>query len=339
MQDLAQLVEDGGENFAQLIWGPMLIGTFLNILLYGVSVSQLYIYYGNYQRDKPWMRVFICILFLADTVNTAFDMQLNYAALINHFGDNDFIQTATWVFQTDPAMTGIIGMMVQVFFAWRIKVLSGSLWAALLIGLFAVLECLAGIGTAIAVGFVPKFFDFQIFKPAVVIWLACSALCDCLITLVLVLYLRKHKSGFVATDSIIDKIIRLTVQTGAVTSIVAVTDLILFLASPAGLHLAFNFPLSKFYTNSLLSSLNARGGWAYSSSSQPERSVNMLSSQVQRRRDVVTFEQSTVRPEVYVDVEQHEMVDSMRVDMKQTDSDFDGSAGEDGMGMHRAKAL
>lgn len=46
-----------------------------------------------------------------------------------------------------------------------------------------------------------------------------------------------------------------------------------------------------------------------------------------------------MRPEVYVDVEQHEMVDSMRVDMKQTDSDFDGSAGEDGMGMHRAKAL
>lgn len=45
-------------------------------------------------------------------------------------------------------------------------------------------------------------------------------------------------------------------------------------------HLAFNFPLSKLYTNSLLSSLNARGGWAYSSSSQPERSVNMLSSQV-----------------------------------------------------------
>lgn len=32
-------------------------------------------------------------------------------------------------------------MMVQVFFAWRIKVLSGSLWAALLIGMFAVLEC------------------------------------------------------------------------------------------------------------------------------------------------------------------------------------------------------
>lgn len=53
----------------------------------------------------------------------------------------------------------------------------------------AIVTVVAGIGTAIAVGFVPRFFDFQIFKPAVVIWLACSALCDCLITLVLVLYL------------------------------------------------------------------------------------------------------------------------------------------------------
>ncbi len=69
---------------------------------------------------------------------------------------------------------------------------------------------------------------------------------------------------------------------------------------PTGLHLIFNLPLSKLYTNSLMSSLNSRTGWQYSESSQamsqnversePQqrgvprvRTVNMLKSDVGRR--------------------------------------------------------
>ncbi|EIM80145.1 uncharacterized protein STEHIDRAFT_126138 [Stereum hirsutum FP-91666 SS1] len=300
---------------AQLIWGPMLIGTFLNVLLYGVSVTQMYMYYSGYKKDKPWMRAFIIFLFLADTVNTAFDMQMCYDALVNHFGDQTFILAATWVFAADPVMTGMIGMSVQLFFSWRIKVLTGSIWAALFVGFFGVVQFLAGLATSIAVGIIPHFLDFQIFKPAVVVWLAGSAFCDSMITVVLVTYLRRNKTGFVVTDGVVDKIIRLTVQTGAITSAVAIIDLVLFLANPAGLHLAFNIPLSKLYTNSLLSSLNARGGWAYNSSSRPDPQNHSVSLQ-QRRRDVVNFEASTVRPEVYVNVESHEMTDQNGSDQK-----------------------
>jgi hypothetical protein len=69
-----------------------------------------------------------------------------------------------------------------------------------------------------------------------------------------------------------------TVQTGAITAVFAIIDLVTFLISVrppvlsypsiygtnisfwqnSGLHLAFNFPLAKLYTNSLLSTLNAR---------------------------------------------------------------------------------
>ena len=34
---------------------------------------------------------------------------------------------------------------------------------------------------------------------------------------------------------------------------------------PTGIHLIFNLPLSKLYTNSLMSSLNSRAGWKYGS--------------------------------------------------------------------------
>lgn len=47
----------------------------------------------------------------------------------------------------------------------------------------------AGIATAVAVAIIPDFLDFRVFKPAVIVWLSCTAICDCLITLILVLYL------------------------------------------------------------------------------------------------------------------------------------------------------
>jgi len=86
---------------------------------------------------------------------------------------------------------------------------------------------------------------------------------DIIITTILVLYLRKHKSGFQASDLMVDRIIRLTVQTCFITSVVAILDVSFFLADPTGTHLMFNFPLCKLYSNSLMSSLNSRRGWKY----------------------------------------------------------------------------
>lgn len=55
-------------------------------------------------------------------------------------------------------------------------------------------------------------------------------------------------------------------QTGAVTAVVAILDIVFFLIDNTGTHLIFNVPLSKLYTNSLMSSLNARGGWKFGGS-------------------------------------------------------------------------
>ncbi|TFY75595.1 hypothetical protein EWM64_g8417 [Hericium alpestre] len=198
-------------------------------MLYGISLTQIYIYYSAYKKDRLWMKAFIVVLFLCDTVNTVFDMVFIFNSLINHFGDTNYIQNANWVFGADPAMTGIIGAMVQLFFAWRVRVLTGSRVATGIIATTALLDCLGGLGTAVAIGFVPKFLEFSKFKPAVVIWLISAAVADVLITTILVMHLRKHKSGFSHTDDVVDKIIRMTVQTGLLTSIVAIIDCVLFL--------------------------------------------------------------------------------------------------------------
>lgn len=55
---------------------------------------------------------------------------------------------------------------------------------------------------------------------------------------------------------------------------------------PTGLHLAFNLPLSKLYTNSLMSSLNSRSGWKYGSGNGDTTSDEMNRTERGRQLNV-----------------------------------------------------
>ncbi|PIL22821.1 hypothetical protein GSI_15516 [Ganoderma sinense ZZ0214-1] len=305
---------------AQPVYGPIFIGLVFNIMLYGMMITQTYLYFNIYSRgtsDRLWIKLLVGALFVCDTLNTGFDIGFVYDPLVNRFGDVDAVTRATWVFATDPAMTSIIAVFTQFFFAWRVKVLTGNYFAVCCIMFSAFAQFCGGVGTSIAVGMIPEFAQFTKFKVIVIIWLAFSAVSDVLITASLVWHLRKNKTGMSITDHLIDRIIRMTVQTGLLTAVCAVINLILFLLVPSGWHLLFNLPLSKLYTNSLLSSLNSRRGWKYDTSDvvsashhHPEHpgsgqrarnvQVNVLRSETGRR---------TIPQQIYIDVESHEMVD------------------------------
>ncbi|THH10138.1 hypothetical protein EW146_g8465 [Bondarzewia mesenterica] len=193
-----------------------------------------------------WIRLFVAYLFIADTVLTAFAAAILYVYLIKHF---------------DPAMTGIISFSVQLFFAHRVKRLTGNTWAAIFISALSFAsfctpplpflhviddgeltqKCGAGgsLGTTIAVHWWPEFSQFQKFKVVPIIWLTCGVIADVTITIVLVRFLRKQRTGFVATDDVIDRITRVTIQTGLLTSVVAIVDMIIYLVSAPPLQFPF----------------------------------------------------------------------------------------------------
>lgn len=165
---------------------------------------------------------------------------------------------ANAMFASDPALTACIALACQSFFAWRVYRLMHAWWAPALIVLVGFASFLGAIGTTVGVEIVKLFAEFQKFQVVVIIWLACAALADLMITLALVWTLQKSRTGFAPTDDVITRLIRVTLQTGMATSVFAILDLITFCASDSTLHLVFNLPLAKLYTNSLLSTLNAR---------------------------------------------------------------------------------
>ncbi|KAI0089212.1 hypothetical protein BDY19DRAFT_131256 [Irpex rosettiformis] len=313
-------------GLTETVWGPIFFGMVFNIMLFGTMVTQTHTYFTKYKKDKFTLKLFIAVLFVADCLNTAFDVALVYKPIVHMAGDQHALLFADWLSSTDPIVTSIIAALVQTFFGWRVKVLTGNWFLFIAIGACSFCQLCGGIGVAIAITFIPAFTDFLKFKAAVIIWLAFSAAADVLIAVSLVWYLRQHKTGFSGSDDAIDRIIRLTVQTGLITAVCATVDLVVFLADDTTVHLAFNLLLAKLYTNTLLSSLNTRKGWGYShgmdgaySSNNPPlqvnprygNNVNVLSQQMQTK----TIQSSH---QVFVDVDTIEMRD---LDQKPSSSD------------------
>ncbi|KAN0066480.1 hypothetical protein ACQY0O_000574 [Thecaphora frezii] len=241
-----------------LTLGCMFIGVAGNVWLYGFSLVQAYIYYAHFPNDKKFMRYFVLFLVLADSLNACFDLAFLYQYTVSNFGDLEYASVANPAFTSDPVMTGIIAFATQLFFAWRVFKLMHNKYMPALIATGAVISFCGALGTSIAVGMYPKFADFQKFQVIVIIWLVGAAVTDVIITMSLVWTLQKARTGFAATDDIITKLIRTTLQTGLLTTTFATVDIVLFLASSTSLHLVFNLPLAKLYVNTLLSTLNAR---------------------------------------------------------------------------------
>jgi len=102
---------------------------------------------------------------------------------------------------------GIIATLVQLFYAWRVKVLTGKLWLVALIVACALtgfcesslsekqslisfpLLVVGALATGIAVSRIPQFIHFRDFKSVVIIWLAAECVGDVIITASLVLFL------------------------------------------------------------------------------------------------------------------------------------------------------
>lgn len=244
-----------------LILGPILMGTMMNVLLMGVMIVQCYVYFERYKGDKPWIKATVGFLLLLDALSSSFGMAMTYNYLVTNFGNVNAIQVTNTGIDPYPLLTGITALVVQSFFAWRIQVLTKSKLLAAIIAALSIVQMLASLGTMIGGLIVKEFVKLKQIKQISLIWLFGSVVTDAIITLSLVQFLRNKKTGFPSTDHLTSKIIRSTVQTGLLTTTVALGVVIAYLVSDSTMHLAFGLPLSKLYTNTLLSSLNARGVW------------------------------------------------------------------------------
>jgi len=294
-----------------LTHGPGLVGIFLACMLYGAMVIQAFHFFTHFNNDRLWLKAYVCLLVFVDTISTVFAIWWIYNLLINNFGNLDAFAVADWLLAADPALVGITGTLCQLFFTYRIMVLTRRKWLGYTIAALSLASGLCAIGSGVAVDWVRFLADFDNFQIIGCLWLGLTALVDVLITTILTSFLNKQRTGFRRTEQLLRRIVRATIANGLVTSIFAITEIILYVVLPkTGLHIAFSFILPKLYCNSVMSSLNMRRADGDSTTAEDHLSAN-----IPQTRDLSQAgTQQATHPDLFIQVqtEQHEMYDLNR---------------------------
>lgn len=244
-----------------LVLGPIVLAVVANAVLYGTCVVQWYTYWTSGFKD-PWhTRALIFWVMFLDTFHTFATVWMLWNFTVDNFGNLTVFAHLPWVYPTTPIFIALASMPVQCFLAYRIKILSHS-W--IVFGTIFVLSLAQG-GCGIAGGVLATLLsnaaDFKVLIPVATSWLSIAVFTDVLITVILFFYLRRSKTGFSKTDTIIERLIRTAIETAAVGAIFCIVDVIVFTTrGNTNLHYFFALPQGRIYTNTLMLTLNSRSG-------------------------------------------------------------------------------
>ncbi|KAJ7137302.1 hypothetical protein C8R46DRAFT_1234692 [Mycena filopes] len=216
-----------------LITGPTMLGICLNWGFAGVVVVQVYFYYCNFPGDSKSIKALIYGLTILDIIQTGLVTADAFHWFVYGFGNMDQLNDTFLNSWDVPLLDSVISLIVQIFYCWRIYVLRSSVIFPALIALVSVAQCAAGVVTAVKAHQLGKLSLISTEVIEQTIWLAGSAIADVAIAIVLCwTLLRARNKAIRSTHGVINRIVRLTVETNALTAGVAVLALILFLAVP-----------------------------------------------------------------------------------------------------------
>ncbi|KAF8151239.1 hypothetical protein K438DRAFT_1943513 [Mycena galopus ATCC 62051] len=257
-----------------VVTGPMLLGHLFNYALLGCAAIQLYVYVLAFPHDKVVVKALVYSVFFLDLLQTAFATHYAWYVLAGGWGDELALLSSPWTLATLAPLTALVAFLVQLFYSWRIWVISNGqkrfIPILAIIGLTATGSCIAGwyagirlpnlgSGPLAQVNFKRSIKTFNL-DPAVTTWLAGAMACDILITITLVVLLTlRRNEALVVTKRIVHRAIRMAIETGAVTSAAVTIELALILnITTTSWYLMLGLFITKIYSNSLLASLNSR---------------------------------------------------------------------------------
>jgi len=235
----------------------------LSWFLYGILLTQTYVYAQSFPNDTKKLKCLVYSTFALSTIQTALASADGFHWYAAGYGDMRVL-IDPFISPLDvPILDGLLAFIVQSFFCWRIWVLQKSIWLPILV----VLVSMASLGGAIAEGIggfqlgdLTRLDELTIQAS---IWLGGAALADTLIAVIMTwLLLRaRTRSEYTQTDTLLVRIVRLTVETNSVTASVAIVQLVVVLTvngSNSTVSGAFGYILGKLYANTLMAVLNNR---------------------------------------------------------------------------------
>jgi len=241
------------------ITGPLLFGPIVNWALYGVLCVQIYVYSYNFPQDKPIVKFIAYFVFVVETVQTALSGADVYYWFVQGFGNMERLTEAHFAPIDIPIIHAIVAPVVKGYFCYRIWTLNKRLLKlCIVIALNTLVSLVGAAWGGIAVLKTGKFSSVS--GASLYVWSISSALADILITTAMMLLLiRARCDGGRFSNFVMLRLVRLTIETNALTTVVAIATIIFYAAIPHHIYFVFTTGIcGKLYTNTLLVSLNNR---------------------------------------------------------------------------------
>lgn len=238
------------------IAAPLLFGPLINWALYGVLCVQIYVYNCNFPGDRRSLKFLVYFVFILESVQTVLTGTDVYYWFVAGFGDVGHLENSHFAPIDIPIILAAISLIVQGHFCYRIWTLNRwTSWICWIIAVAAVTQSVtatcSGIKSLVAGG------KYVINKTELYLWSILSALADILIMVAMTLMLRRASGKF--SSFVLLRVVRLTIETNALTASLAITILVLYVAFPNELYyISVTQIIGKVYSNTFLVSLNNR---------------------------------------------------------------------------------
>ncbi|KAJ7660354.1 hypothetical protein DFH06DRAFT_1044088 [Mycena polygramma] len=238
---------------------PELFGMLFNYGLMGSLLVQVYHYYLAFPKDRTSTKAIVYTLFVLELTQTGIMSYFAYTIFGAGYGNLDVFDKSALEWFPVCILGSIIAGIVQLFYGYRLHAFSGSRIAGGIVTLLALLQIGSGIGQGVISKELVDRSGLTARPICVTIWLVSTALCDVCIAGFMTFYLKRGQIMSSQMKTTIAKIVRYTVETGAITALVAIVQLVVQRAFPEKNYFETpSWTLGKLYSNNLLVLLNSR---------------------------------------------------------------------------------
>ncbi|KAG8213531.1 hypothetical protein J3R82DRAFT_10164 [Butyriboletus roseoflavus] len=129
-------------------FGAAFIGIVFAAIFHGITILQGIFYYRTYPKDRIFLKLLVALLLIMDTLSLALATQGVYTYLVSDFGNLAAIYSPVALgISNEPIVDCVVSSTVQLFQAYRIRVLDQRWWPlSIVIGVLSVF----GFANAIA---------------------------------------------------------------------------------------------------------------------------------------------------------------------------------------------
>ncbi|EMD33462.1 hypothetical protein CERSUDRAFT_118045 [Gelatoporia subvermispora B] len=230
--------------------------------VYGISISQTYVYFHSNNKDSALFRALIAVLWMMDTFHQILICSTIYMYTVTDFGNIFALDHQRWGVISVIPLSAVMYSGIRGVFCYRIWLLSNKNRILVAPIMFCSLGEL-GFVTAFAVQSITvahsQFLSLRKLASTFYVGVSFTIIADSLVAISMVVLLWKRRSKVRRTDSIVRTLIIYSVNTGLLTTACAIAELITWVAAPNDLiYLVFFAALPTLFFNALLAMLNAR---------------------------------------------------------------------------------